>query len=331
MVGYAFAKFMQERAEPKVYQDPIEPLLLTELVEKAVQADAQKWQGERRRQSEGAKEILQRIYGSDVESPTYLSPAVASMCIRWAAYADSSNVEPLPATFKQNMDMIIGTSVHWTLLKKLSPFGMQELSLRKDEPFVSGRLDFLFRNPQTKKWQVLDFKVVGDYTFQAVKRDGLSDFLRANKKVYKAKPEAELQVLLYMWIAKEHGYDVDAGNVIYINKRDGDFKECVILWDAVAEEKTKGFLHLLQEAQQLVSRGKLPAPSVARGSEYLCKNICSFRHVCEPGRDIVGGKVDLTKKKPVSRQARFFAKKSAEDRKRKMEESGRMQPRLFED
>lgn len=324
---------MKESFESKVYQDPIEPLLLTGLVEEAVQADAQRWQGERLKQSNAAKEILHKVYGSDVETPTYLSPSVASMCIRWAAYASSSsnNVKPLPNTFKQNMDMAIGTSVHWALLKKLSPFGMQELGLRKDDPYISGRLDFLFRNPQTKKWQVLDFKVVGDYSFQTVKREGLPDFLKANKKVYRAKPEAELQVLLYMWIAKEHGYDIDAGNVIYINKRDSDFKECVIPWDAVAEEKIKRFLKLLQEAQQSVDKGELPVPSVVPGSEYLCKNICSFRHVCEPGLDIVQGKVELTKKRPVSRQARFFAKKDAEDRKRKMEENGRMQPRLFED
>lgn len=322
---------MQERIESKVYQDPIGPLLLTGLVEEAVQADAQKWRGECHKQSEAAKEILQRIYGSDIKPPSYLSPSIASMCIRWAAYESASEVEPLSNSFKQNMDMTIGTSVHWALLKKLSPFGMQELSLRKDDPFISGRLDFLFCNPQTRKWQVLDFKVVGDYTFQAVKREGLSDFLRANKKVYKAKPEAELQVLLYMWIAKEHGYDIDVGNVIYINKRNSDIKECVIPWDATSEEKTEDFLRLLQEAQHLADKGELPAPSVVRGSEYLCKNVCSFRHVCEPGRDIAGGKVELAKKKPVSRQARFLAKKSIENRKRKMEESGRLQPRLFED
>ena len=316
-----------------MFQDAIEPILMGGLIREAVEADGQKRLEDRNKRSELRDDVLHKVYGGDIHQKFTISPSTASMCIRRAIYESSpitSEVKPIPPTFEQNMNMASGAAIHADILRKLSPFGQCELSVKKVYPRISARIDFFYNNPVTERCQVMDLKVVGDYSFNSIERAGLPDELKVNKKVYRVKPEAELQVLTYMMIMKDRGYDIDTGNIIYLSRSGWEIKEGVVPYNAVTEEKANNFFDLIRDAQRLADEGELPPPSVAKGNEYFCKSMCPFRHVCEPGRAIAGGKIQLKDAIRPSRQARYLAKKSAEERKRKLIESGHLQGNFFD-
>lgn len=299
--------------------------LLTPLIQKAVIVDAQQFRAGSSRRDETRNNILQSVWGSANENTVKISPSTAANCLRWIGYK-ALGYTGSPQPFEAELGLMIASAAHYSLLRKLKDFGLSEQSLIDEEHGISGRLDFLIKNPKTSEWQIADFKFVSDYGFRQVKREGIAKSLKNTKGIYNPSPEARLQIIMYMWMQRNEGFNVSMGNVVYINKNSGKIKEALVPWDALAEYDIKDFLEKIRVASDQIKKGELPVPTVA--SEHICASFCPYRIYCEYGQEFAAGRV----RRESNRRPNWVyvkAREEATKAREKMEKLGLVQPQLF--
>ncbi len=302
------------------------PYLFTPLLKKAVLADSYNYKNNLNGNIESKNEVLNSVWGENTENKVRFSPSTASNCLRWVGY-ESLGYKPAPNTFESQVGLMIGSSAHYSISRVLKGYGLSEQSLFDEERNISGRYDFLFKNPQTQDWQMIDFKFVSDYGFRQIKREGLSETLKNTKNIYNSTPEAKRQLITYMSIARNQGFNVMMGNVVYINRNDGKIKESLIPWDALTEHEADQFFAQIKEAGEKIGKGELPEPSVQ--SKYVCGSFCPYRGYCEYGQNFAADKVKRESKRRAPLWVIKKAREEAAEKKLKMEESGIVQPDLF--
>lgn len=296
------------------------------LIEKAVEEDAIKWQEARKQRKTSTEITLKTVWGVDLTANINISPSIASNCLRWVGYENlDSEYTPAPRSFKSEMELMMGSAAHFSLLRKLSGLGSFEQDVKSKEG-ISGRTDFIFQNPKTQEWQVLDIKFLSNFGFRNIKREGISKELKNTKNVYVPTPEHRLQLLLYMRALRGEGKNVTCGNVFYINRDTAETKEALVLWDSKAEYEVKEFLAKIKEAVKKIQNKELPEPTVQ--SDYICGKFCPFRIYCDYGQKFAAGQIRKeSKKKPLWVYKR--AKEQASLRQEKLEKAGISQPGLF--
>jgi hypothetical protein len=320
----------RRRHKPIASTEDLRVYSLKPLLIEAVLDDTERWRESRGKYRGDSERVLQSVWGEDTEVVDKISPSLAASCLRWVGYevlSEELKVKPAPRTFKSEMALKIGQGGHDTLLKVLSRYGTRELRVLHDDPEISGRLDFMIKNPVTKEYQILDLKFSSDYGFRQITREGLPDYLKRNSRIYNPSPEARLQILIYMWIKRQEGFNVAMGNIIYINKNSGALKECLIPWDEIAEYDVEQFLAQIKRAREKIANKELPEPTVQ--SKYICASFCPFRLHCEYGQRYAAGRI----KKESKRRPNWVYKKArqqAEERQKKMELLGVVQPKLLD-
>lgn len=301
---------------------------LAPLIREAVLADAGEYREGRSETKVESQRILQKVWGETASLPRYFHPSIISRCLKWAGYEaleDELNLKPAPRTFEAEMGMKIGSAAHFSFLRILRKFGVQEQAVLQDESAISGRLDFMLKNPITEEYQILDLKFPGDWAFGRVQRDGLPDYLRKTKGIYNPRPEDKLQLLIYMWGRRQEGLNVAMGNIVYINRDSGKMKESIVPWDERAEHEMTLFLDQLAEARKSIKRGELPKPTVV--STYICAAMCPYRLHCDYGQKFAAGKIKKEKKKRPAGVYRK-ARREAEEKRKMMERLGIVQAEL---
>lgn len=305
----------------------LEIFKVSPLIKKAVEIDSQRWQEERKKKKENTSQTLKEVFGEGVSPENYINPSTASNCLRWMGYEILGTFKPLPHTFKQDLEMMMGSANHFALLRKVTNTGLgfQEQSFVKEKEGISGRLDLFFQNPKTKEWQIIDFKFKGSFAFRQIKREGLSPELKNLKDLYQPTSEDRLQILLYIWAKRKEGYKVSCGNIVYVNRDMGEIKEAVVFWDEKAKHEVETFLEKAKKALQAVEKGELPEPSVV--SKYICAKYCSYRIYCDYGQKFAAGEV-RKERRNIPKWVRIKAKKEAEERERKAKKIGLSQLEL---
>ncbi|HJX46089.1 MAG TPA: hypothetical protein VJ399_02925 [Patescibacteria group bacterium] len=298
---------------------------IEKFLKQVVLKDTQQFREDRLQRKNQINEVLTLVWGEETKKPFFISPSTAARCLKIVGF-EALGYKPAPAIFKRELQYIIGTGAHWMLLKKLSPYGLHEHTFQTDIPGVSGRMDFLFQNPITEKWQVIDLKFVGSFVFKTITREGLTPELKINKKNCNPSPEAKKQILLYMWAQDQVGLDIACGNVIYINRDSGEMKQCIIPWGAREKFDINQFIEKIKIAKEAINKGELPQASVE--SPYICKSPCPHLVDCDDGKIIAGGKF----RKESKRRPKWVYKKVKEEKKEyeiKMQNLGITQARLI--
>lgn len=321
-----FRRRRHPRTEKPANQETYAIYRAIPMVEAALQADSRNWQEESANRKKQQKEILKAIWGENVELPFYISPSTASFCLRWVGY-EALGYTPAPRTMKSNLAMMIGSASHYSLLRAIGRAipGLQETSFTIEEDDLSGRVDFLFRNPRTNEYQILEFKFTSDFGFRQVTREKLPDYLRSTKGVFQPQPEHRKQVLLYMYAKRKEGLDIACANVVYIDKNTGEMKDALVVWDALAEFDASELVSGIKEAKTQIERKELPEPTVE--SAHVCERFCPYRVKCEHGQRFAAGEVRREQK----RRPKIVYQKAKEQReakRRRMEEQGLVQGQL---
>lgn len=293
-------KQVREREKSPTPQDIYDVYKTLPSIDKAIQDDWRRWRERRKEKQQEQLEALQAVWGEGVEVPRYVSPSIASSCLKWVGYEELEEVlgtAPTPPTVEGSLVMMIGSAGHWSLLKKIEQQlpGLEETSFVIDEADLSGRIDYLFRNPATEEYQLLEFKFVHDYVFRQVKREELEDKLRRTQDIHAPIAEHRRQVLLYMWAKRQEGKNVACGNIIYINRNDGKRKEALVLWDAIAEYDAQQSVEQIKRAKRDIKEGKLPEPTVE--STHVCAKFCPYRGHCDYGQKFVADQVRKERKR----------------------------------
>ena len=300
---------------------------LVPLIQKAVIEDSKGWRETYAGSADKKKRIYEGIWGEGLTVEKTVSPSIAANCLRWVGY-DTLGYIGAERTFEQEIALLLGSAAHKYIEMKLKMFGKTEVPILHEETGLSGRVDLLIENPKTREWQAIDFKFVGNYGFQQVKREKLAPELKNTKGIYNASPETRLQLLQYIWILREGGKNVTLGNVIYINKDNGKTKECLVPWDAKAQYDMAEFLKKLKQARVDIKNGDVPEPTVQ--STHICAGFCPHRTRCDYGQKFAAGRVRRQNK----RRPNWVYKKAREqhrEREALMIRLGQIQPRLFSD
>ncbi len=317
---------MKERGGQQRVQEIFGVYRLIPLIKESLRNDWEQMQQNRADLSQERRQVLEKIWGEGLETPWYIAPSIASECLRWVGY-EVLDYKPATPTPEAIMAMMMGTSSHWSLLKKVEKVvpGGPDSRFLQDDPGVSGRLDYLLRNPKTGEFQVLELKFVGDWVFRKITREGLSPSLVNTKGIYQPTPEHRLQTMQYMWAKRQEGVNVVCANIVYINRDRGTMKEAMVLWDALVEYDIQVFLGKAKEARARIDRGELPEPTVE--SSHVCGSLCPYRAHCEFGQKFAAGQV----KKQQKRRPQWVYKKARQDSqelKAKMVRLGLTQPKL---
>ena len=291
-----------------------------------METDWRLWQENSRQRRKTQQEIFKAIWGEGTKIPEYFSPSVVAHCLRWVGY-EALGYKPAPPSPESHLVTMMGSAIHWSLLRVIEQQipSRQETSFTLDEADLSGRIDCLFRNPQTGEYQILEIKTVGDYPFRQIKREGLPPELRNTKNIYQPSPEHRNQVLLYMWAKRKEGLNVACANIIYINRDSGRIKEALVVWDSKAEYDAEQLVAQIRQAKEAISKGELPQPTVE--SSYTCAKLCPYRGYCEYGQKFAAGQIKKEQKRRppwVYRQAR----KQATAKREEMERLGVVQSQL---
>jgi len=289
-------------------------MCLTPLIKIALREESKKWTNSTYKQD--TLEMLKGRWGDNARVIKYFSPSTLSFCLRWVGYQALG--EYIPEERKPETEIILGLgqSGHYFIEKVLRRFGVSEMPVWNNEAEMKGRLDFLIKNPITDEYQISDFKFVSSFTFKKIKREGLPDYLRETKDIYNPGLEAKLQVQLYMWMKRQEGYNVTMGNIIYINRNNGQIKECLVPWDAVTEVEVDRFLEDLKKARECIETGKLPEPSVQ--SKYVCEYLCPYSKYCDFGQKFKAKQVKRSSRR-LPDGIRAMARKQAEERRVKIQ------------
>lgn len=303
---------------------------LVPLIKNALQKDWEEYRQNRKKMKDQQRESLRDIWGDNIEVPWYVSPSIASHCLRWVGYealSEQQGYKPVTPPIEAILAMKIGTSAHFSILRTINAQtpGLQEESFTIDEADLSGRIDYVFRNPATNRHQIIELKIVSDYAFNLIKRDRLPEYLRHSLNIYQPATEHRKQALLYMWAKQKHGHEISGANIIYVNKDKGKMREGLVVWDAIARHDTDEFIAAIREAKTEIDAGKIPEPTVE--SKHVCAMFCPYRIYCEYGQKFAAGRVKKEQKRRPQ-QVYILAKKQAIERQEKAEELGLAQPRL---
>ena len=303
------------REERPPSQEIYAPYRLGPLIQKILEADWQYWQENSRQKKEVRREIFRAVWGEDAKIPEYFSPSVIAHCLRWVGY-EALRYKPAPPTPEAHLVTMMGSAIHWSFLRAIEQQipSRQETSFTVDEVDLSGRIDCLFKNPQTEEYQILEIKTVGDYPFRQIKREGLPSELRNTKNIYQPSPEHRNQVLLYMWAKRKGGLNVACANIIYINRDSGEIKEALVVWDAKSEYDAKQLVAQVRQAKEAILRKELPQPTVE--SSYTCAKLCPYRGYCEYGQKFAARQI----KKEQRRRPQWVYRRAREEAERKREE-----------
>ncbi len=307
------------------------------------------------RQWKEDKETSNRyVLDKDYQSRPSVTISTATVCVRKAQYLelgeeygyDLNSLEH-DAEFKRAMAFLSGSALHKVYQYAGNRLTEDEVRTEVKIPFllapsnqIKGKPDMLWRNPETGEWQIAEYKNVGSYLFDQIKREGLQDYLKDTKGIYAPLADHRLQVLMYMWILrKEHNIDVKVGNIIYLHKDPrGNIrgvKEAIVVWDAVAELEVENFVKQLEtannqlaEIQKIKQDGKFNHQKAEemlheRTTEdpWVCQN-CEAKLYCE--RKIVSP--DMAKIKKPDLPATILEQAREEHRKReeKLIEDGQL-------
>lgn len=335
------------RIKPPENQAIYEYFQAVPLIEKVLKFDWRHWQEEEKQKRTQQQEILEAIYGQGVEvHQQRIHPSTASFCVRWAAYRALEFPETEP-TVKSILAMKMGSAIHWSLSRIVKNYlpGEAEASFEVDDPDVAGRIDFLFPHPRLKgQYQVWEFKSVSDYVFRQIKRKGLPDYLRNTLQIYQPLPEHRQQTLLYMWGKRSQGFNVVCGNIIYINRNNGEMKEALIPWDELARYDVEGDdperclvlqikeaqvkiekLRKLKQSGVSINEEEIPQPTVE--SSHVCARFCPHRVHCSFGQKYAAGEV----RRQIKRRPQYVYRKlkqEAQVTRELMEKAGLAQSQL---
>lgn len=299
---------------------------LKELVQKAILEDWRRLRLEHQGRKEQQQDILRAIWGKEVQIPFSISPSIVAFCLRWVGY-EALGYPPAPPTPEGNLAMMIGSASHYSLLRAIERVipGRQEVAFTLEDDNISGRIDFILKNPMTGEHQIVEIKTVSDYAFRLITREKLPPELRSTKDIFWPSIEHCKQVILYMWAKRKEGVKVACANIIYINREKGSIKEAIVPWDLASETDALALVEKIKEAKVLIDKGELPPPSVE--SPHVCRGFCPYRLKCEHGQKFAaeGVKADQRKRPPGFRQ---ILRKQYDEKREKMEELGVVQAEL---
>lgn len=323
----------------EVPTDPLAPYRMTPLIQRAlVQSSVAFWQ-ERERANQEQVAILTGLYGPSGAPPFRFSPSVVSVCNLKQIFT-ALNYPRTPRTFEAEMALQLGSSAHYVLLRPLRNIGWQEQSFVTENPPMSGRVDFLFYNSALDEWQILDLKVTSSFGFRQLKRDNLREYMKQYKNIYPATPEAEKQMLLYMYALRQQGKNVTSGSILTINRDNFAIKERIILMNQEAEERIADLMSImeesypkilhflkLQKAGEEILQSEFPESSVdPLTSHYIC-GFCDFGPLCDVGR-LFAEKKRKRSSKRYSPHVYRQIKAEGEARRKKVQDAGFTQPPL---
>jgi hypothetical protein len=317
------------REQKEVFnQDPWAPYnQIGEFVMNVLTADSEQFATERLHRKKTMANVIKNTWGSDTEVPSYLSPSTASFCIRAAVY-EALGYKPVPRTPELALQARMGSSIHYSVMRALSFYGMSEREFILPTEHLKGRIDFVIPyHPLTKRTQILDFKCVGDFVFKLVTRKNLTPELMIDKKNYRALFEAERQLLIYMYSLSQEGFDVACGHLIYMSRNYGNLKRCIVPYTEKEKDFILNYIKQITDAHNYMVKGELPPPTVH--SSNHCGKICHFIAYCEPGQHIAQGEIKRTK---TPRVARAIIRKAQEETKAQAEKwrsRGIWQPELI--
>ena len=316
---------MIKEREINLNQDPYAVYDINSFLKQAILRDSVQRQEERAQRKNQIGEVLKIGWGENAKTPFSIAPSTAANCLKWIGY-ESLGYKGAPKNEKLEMQSMIGSAAHWSFTKKLALYGPQEYEFVIDKPSISGRIDFLLKNPLTEEWQVVDFKFVGNYVFNSIKREGLTPELKVNTNNYNPGVEARKQILLYMWSVTKRGMDVACGNIIYYNRDSGDMKSCLVPWGPKERNETDLFVEQIKIAQDNILKGELPDPSVE--SPHVCKSFCPYIAYCDFGKEFAEGKA-RRKSKKMPTWLKKQIKTYKEEKEEKMIKLGIDQPTLL--
>jgi hypothetical protein len=295
------------------------PYKLVPFIQEAIMEDSKRYSENRDRELRLRDAVFRRIWGEGSEIPRNISPSTASNCLRWVGY-EALGFPRAPRTVKSEIELMIGTASHTAIERKLYPYGKSEQPIYNEDAGISGRLDFILRNPALAgEYQIVDFKFVSEYAYRQIKREGLPTALKSTRDVYSPSPEYRTQILLYMFSKRAEGMNVTCGNIIYINRDTGDMKEALVLWDPEAEYEIQEFITKLKEARKMIDKGQLPEPSVV--SSYICGSYCPYRIHCEYGQKFAAEKMRKSRERLPNWLYKEI-KDKAEEKRKKLEGLG---------
>lgn len=307
-----------------VTTNPYDCWAISPLISKVLQSDSANYTKYRNDTFNNVSAVVTSVWGKKMEKPILFSPSTSSYCIRWNGFQILGKVPPAPTEEKASTVLMMGTGAHNSLSYKLKGFGQSEQILLDEEHSISGRFDFMFKNLTTQRWQIVDFKFVSPNTYKMINREGLPTYLRGSR-FYNPTPEARLQVITYMAVARYQNRDVAMGNVVYFNRLDGDRKETIVPWDPIAKYDADEFFKKLDTAKKQIEKDVLPEPSVQ--SSHVCAYFCPYRAHCDYGEKFAAHQVKKeNKRRPafVYRQLKAHIK----EEKQRMEKLGVIQPLL---
>lgn len=242
--------------------------------------------------------FLRGQYGDDYAFRNPSSPSIAAICLRWDGYqrlgvAEAKEEKGLRAV----LPAVMGTAIHRALAQILQrQYGSQilpsEEGLIIEEPEMSGRMDYIYRNPLTKKNQLWEVKTVSSFIFKQIKRDGfIPDYLKRMPGVYPLnKVENRRQVLIYLAGLDGTDRECEMANVLYISRDSGEVKEAVLFWDDATRFEAGEYMKQIKEAQEYTDTNlDPPLPTIAAESKsFYCGRVCPFRDKCEYAAEFVG-------------------------------------------
>lgn len=269
-------------------------------IEAALHFDWQETQRLRDIERRDREEKLQGLYGKKAPLSRHLALSQAVFCVRWSGYELLSNqlgVKAVQPSIEGMNIMVMGSSFHYGLGRKLSRLlpGEREKTLSSEE--VGIRADYVYRNPNTDKIQVWEVKTVGDFPFRCQTREKLHPRLREIKGIRSCQPEHRDQALVAAARLHQQGEKVESISVISVNRNTGEMNFFIEPWDAYARYDAGQVLGRIRAAHLAVERGLLPEATVRSG--YVCEKICPWSLHCETGQKPAAERVRKeSKRKP---------------------------------
>lgn len=274
------------------------------------------------KQSERARKKIQ-----EKDPILRLSPSVVASCARKEGFRQRG-VKGAPGSTESQIARLMGSSFHYNIervIKRQNPdtVATEVQTHFGEEADIKGYIDIFYLIRQIHEYLVVDFKTTSSRRFREIKRDGVPEHIRKNKRYYAPREEDVRQVLLYMIDKRDEGYDTKAAILLYVDSDSKRRKQSLILWDdykSQAEELQKE----VKKAKEAIKNGQLPEPRLGEYCKY-----CPWLKDCEPGQRHMSNERIPIRKKPMSPQARAFALKGREESIRRQTELGRLQPTLL--
>jgi len=213
------------------------------------------------------------------ENQYWFAANLLAKCLRWVAY-EASGVKGLPLTVGQLQRMQAGRYGHYRVEKEFAPLALgKEILIFDPEYHIRGYTDLIARNYITGELFIVDFKFRTDWRFAQIKRKGIPEHLK-DTPFYPPDSDDEIQIMLYIRMAKQCGLDIKYGVVIY--EKMGDPCERKVSLIECNQKLIEKYLEKIKEMEKLLYQGKLIEPYIP--VEASVHHICPFRQMCPTGR-----------------------------------------------